>query len=81
MAGNLDPVKIQLEAARSELLDVSLRNPLLNYRILKARGLEVVDDSALRVFAFLLGKPTGLSFLPRPEEEESVVLQSRLVLK
>ena len=32
----------QIEEARKELLDLSLRNPLLNYRPLRARGLEVV---------------------------------------
>ena len=53
----------QIEEARKELLDLSLRNPLLNYRPLRARGLEVVGESAVQVFGTLVseGKPHVLS--------------------
>ena len=38
------PISSKLEAARRELLDLSLRNPLLHYRPLKSRGVEVVNE-------------------------------------
>ena len=41
MANPEDPVAARLDADRKALLDLSLRNPLLNYRP-RARGLEVV---------------------------------------
>ncbi|HLA63454.1 MAG TPA: DUF3320 domain-containing protein [Rhodothermales bacterium] len=56
-----------LEAARQELLDLGLRNPLLNYRTLRARGLDVVDEAPAEVYRVLVtdGRPMG--FLPAPE--------------
>ena len=44
MENPTDLVATRLEAARKELLDLGLRNPLLNYRLLRSRGLEVVDE-------------------------------------
>ena len=32
----------KIEESRKELLDLSLRNPLLNHRSLRARGVEMV---------------------------------------
>ena len=32
----------EIDKSRIELLDLSLRNPLINYRTLRARGVEVV---------------------------------------
>lgn len=34
----------ELEKSRAELLDLGLRNTLLNFRKLKTRGVEVVDE-------------------------------------
>ena len=56
----------QIEEARKELLDLSLRNPLLNYRPLRARGLEVVGESAVQVFGTLVSEGKPMSFLARP---------------
>ena len=43
-----DSIASRLTIARRELLDPSLRNPLLNYRSLKARGVEIVGETLLR---------------------------------
>ena len=48
------PISAKLEAARRELLDLSLRNPLLNYRPLKSRGVEVVNEIPAAVFRILV---------------------------
>ncbi|GEO07439.1 hypothetical protein AAE02nite_51030 [Adhaeribacter aerolatus] len=58
------PISAKLEAARRELLDLSLRNPLLNYRPLKSRGLEVVNEIPATVFRILVKEGKAMSFLP-----------------
>jgi very-short-patch-repair endonuclease len=54
----------KLEAARRELLDLSLRNPLLNYRPLKSRGVEVIQEVPAEIFRLLVREGKALSFLP-----------------
>ena len=39
-------IRARIESSRKELLDLSLRNALLNYRPLSARGVEVVSENA-----------------------------------
>ena len=59
-----------LETARRDLLDLGLRsNPLLNYRLLRARGLEVVDELPAQVHHVLVNQGRAMSFLPVSEEE------------
>ncbi len=53
-----------LEAARRELLDLGLRNPLLNYRTLAARGLDIVDERPLPIYQHLVQNGRSFSFLP-----------------
>lgn len=53
-----------LNDVRKELLDLGLRNPLLNYRLLKSRGLEVVDESPADVFRLLVVEGKRFSFSP-----------------
>lgn len=61
-------IRDQLEAARHELLDLGLRNPLLNYRTLKARGLDVADEIPSEVYRILVEEGRPMSFLPVPEK-------------
>jgi hypothetical protein len=60
-----EPVRAALEAARLQLLDLTFRNNLLNYRVLKARGALVVGDRAERVARLLVGEEAALSFVAR----------------
>src|ERR1019366_7382779 len=55
-----------LEVARRDLLDLGLRNTLLNYRPLRAKGLEVVDEKPVEVFRLLVKEEKSLTFLPGP---------------
>ena len=58
-----------IEESRKELLDLSLRNPLLNYRPLRARGVEMVGESSAQVFKTLVSDGRPMSFLPgRPSQ-------------
>lgn len=57
-------ISAQLDAARQELLDLGLRNPLLNYRTLKARGLDIVDEVPRELYRILVDEGRPMSFLP-----------------
>jgi Protein of unknown function (DUF4011) len=60
-------VQIRLDAARKDLLDLGLRNSLLNYRLLRARGVEVIDELPAEVFRLLAREGKAMSFLPAPD--------------
>ncbi|HLK65432.1 MAG TPA: DUF3320 domain-containing protein [Bryobacteraceae bacterium] len=53
-----------LEIARRDLLDLGLRNTLLNYRPLRSRGIEVVDEIPREVFRILVAEEKAMTFLP-----------------
>jgi very-short-patch-repair endonuclease len=53
-ARSQDPVTTRLRSSRIDLLDLSLRNPLLNYRPSTRRGLEVIDEKSLQLFSWLV---------------------------
>lgn len=59
------PTTIQkkLELARQELLDLGLRNPLLNYRTLKARGLDISREKPEHIYRILVTEKKKMSFL------------------
>ena len=69
-----DPIIDKIERTRTELLDLSLRNPLLNYRPLRSRGVEVVDEVPSAVFDFLVHKARPMSFLAHQDEDQQVSL-------
>lgn len=54
----------QLDRARRDLLDLGLRNALLNYRTPKTRGVEVVQRAAADVFTWLVKERRELPFVP-----------------
>ncbi|AHJ99695.1 DUF3320 domain-containing protein [Hymenobacter swuensis] len=58
---------VRLEASRQELLDLGLRNPLLNFRPSKARGVEVVGEQSAAVWELLVRKGRAMVFAPVPE--------------
>lgn len=52
----------RLHASREDLLDLGLRNPLLNYRLPKARGVELVDELPEPVFHILVRQGHAMTF-------------------
>ncbi|MEM7800225.1 MAG: DUF4011 domain-containing protein, partial [Chloroflexota bacterium] len=63
----MDHIKDQLEAARRGLLDLSLRNPLLNYKLKKARGVNIIDERSEQLYQRLVEKGRSMTFLPAPD--------------
>jgi very-short-patch-repair endonuclease len=57
----------RLEASRRELLDLGLRNPLLNFRLPKAQGVAVVQEDAASVFDVLVRQGKTMYFQAAPE--------------
>jgi len=53
-----------LDTVRRDLLDLGLRDPLLNYRTLRGRGLEIVDEDPAEVFRLLVVEEKRMTFLP-----------------
>src|ERR1700730_688021 len=65
MPNATDPVGSRLEGDRTDLLDLPLRNPLLNFRP-RSRGLEFVGESPVEVFRLLVRERRKMSFLHDP---------------
>ena len=63
------PIASEIDKSRRELLDLGSRNPLISYRTLRARGVEVVDADPAAVFNALVSNARRMSFAPLEEEE------------
>ena len=70
----MNPIQTKLNEARKELLDLSLRNPLINYKPLKARGVEVVNESPTNVYRILVQDGRDMYFLPKDEADDHLLL-------
>ncbi|MDP6550066.1 MAG: DUF4011 domain-containing protein, partial [Dehalococcoidia bacterium] len=73
-AGTASVIRSRLEASRRELLDLGLRNPLLNYRLLRTRGLETVDELPSQAYRVLVEEGKSMSFLPAAEQAQGELL-------
>lgn len=77
---NIAIVRQRLEAARHNLLDTSLRNKLVNYRIPKAIGVEVVGEHPTEVFRILVTENKAMMFTGKPDrsekEEEAILFEN-----
>ena len=57
-------VAAQLDRSRRDLLDLTLRNPLLNFRPSKARGLTITDEISREIFRIIVRDDRLMYFLP-----------------
>jgi very-short-patch-repair endonuclease len=64
-----DIILSRLEASRKELLDLGLRNPLLNYRGSKSRGLHMVQEKSACIYDILVKQGKAMTFLPKKKAE------------
>ena len=60
----------RLEGTRRELLDLTLRNPLLNHRPSRRRGLRIVDEIPSEVYRLLVRDERPMSFQPAQRAAE-----------
>ncbi len=66
-----DAVRAALAASREELLDLGLRNPLLDLRPGGRRLVQVTDERALEVYRLLVTEGRRMDFLPAPEVDDA----------
>lgn len=59
----------KIEESRRDVLDLSLRNSLLNFRQSRRLGVEVVDELSSEIFRILVKKRRIMYFLPAPKEK------------
>jgi len=86
-----ESIQAKLEASRKELLDLGLRNPLLNYKTPKGKGLKIVRERSANIYDILVRQGKAMTFLAAIDnsenftdtrlqtEEEEDKLQSRLL--
>ena len=56
-------IGLRLDKARKDLLDLGIRNSLLNYRPPKTRGVEIVGADSAEIFEQLVSERASLTFL------------------
>ena len=64
-------IERDLEAARQRLLDLSMRNRLLNYRPSRARTVQIVDELPEEIYRILVLDGRKMDFLPKKDEGET----------
>src|ERR1700712_3402870 len=86
-----ESILAKLEASRKELLDLGLRNPLLNYKTPKGKGLKIVRENSASVYDMMVRQGKSMTFLAASDatgnftdtklqtDEEEAKLQSRLL--
>ena len=61
----------RFEASRKELLDLGLRNSLLNYKLFSSRGLHIIQERSSSLFDILVRQNKSMSFLGKVVKEGS----------
>ncbi|MDA1270185.1 MAG: DUF3320 domain-containing protein [Chloroflexi bacterium] len=64
-----DLVRAKLEAARRDLLDLGMRNPLLNYRLLRSRGVALQGHTPHEVITALAEQDRTAVFMPEEGDD------------
>lgn len=64
-------IREKLEKARKELLDLGLRNHLINYKELKTKGIHVIDEISKQLLEILVRKGNKMYFLPDPSKDKN----------
>src|SRR5438477_13196128 len=68
---NNDSILSKLEASRKELLDLGLRNSLLNYKTPAGKGVKIVKEKSPAIFNILVRQGKSMSFRGRPARNEN----------
>ena len=66
-------IEKKLQSARERLLDLTLRNRLLNFRPSKRRTIQVVDEIPKEIFNILVLKERMMQFKPSEQRQEDVI--------
>ena len=69
-------IEKQLQSARERLLDLTLRNRLLNFRPSKRRTIQVVNEIPKEIFDILVLKERVMQFKPSEQSQEDILKES-----
>ncbi len=69
-----DSVAEELDRSRRDVLDLTLRNPLLNFRPPKAKGLKIVGEIPREVYRILVEKERVMYFKAKQDISEELRL-------
>jgi hypothetical protein len=69
-------IEVQLEQARRSLLDLTLRNRLLNFREATSLTIKIVDELPDEVFRILVSEGKQMSFLASEDDEPLVDVET-----
>ncbi|MEK7774743.1 MAG: DUF4011 domain-containing protein, partial [Candidatus Zixiibacteriota bacterium] len=67
----------RLRESKKNLLDLSLRNSLLNYRLGTRRGIQVVEESSKEIFEILVRQKKTMAFKPATETRDPIVQKDK----
>ena len=73
-------IENRLEQARISLLDMTLRNKLLNFREARSSTVKIIDELPAEVFRILVTENKQMSFVPSKEEISQLDLQEELAM-
>ncbi len=60
-------IQSSIKTARQDLIDIGLKNPMLNYRTRKIAGLEIVEEGSSEVYNILVRQNKKMEFLANKE--------------
>jgi hypothetical protein len=72
----LESIQAKLEASRKELLDLGLRNPLLNYKTPNGKGIKIVQEKSEFIFDILAKQNKAMTFLGVPDRKNNIDTQA-----
>ncbi|GAB2698564.1 hypothetical protein GCM10027037_23560 [Mucilaginibacter koreensis] len=75
----LESIQAKLEASRKELLDLGLRNPLLNYKTPQGKGLKIVQEKSEFIFDILARQHKAMTFLGISEKKRTTQAQLEII--
>ena len=70
----VEPVD-HIDNARKKLIDLTLRNRLINYRPAKTRSIKVIDENSREIYEILILKGKAMRFLPKSANPTNPVIK------
>jgi hypothetical protein len=64
-------IEKELELLRQNLLDLSLRNNLINYRVSKGQTLLIIDEHPREIYNIFVLQEKSMKFLPTKTQDSS----------
>lgn len=77
---SMNEVEAELNSARQKLLDLTMRNRLLNHRPYKRKSLRIVDEIPREIYDLLVIKQKKMRFYPRNKTVDAMLIGGKPTL-